>query len=129
MIKDLSIPDRLVDKTSFVEKVLHKHHTWYTHLLCIILRTILAILIAHNYFSKDVILILASIVVIIFGYKFLFNVNTWKVYLRTVVSYSAILGLQLTNTPNANTLTAALIIGDALLGLQSRYIASVYLNQ
>lgn len=124
--KDLPIPEKLKDKTTILETKFHKSHTWYTHLVCIFIRITLAILIASGLINREIIIILSIVVILIFGNKFINNPNTWKVYLRTVMAYTAVGAVETLNVSNANTISAGIIIADALMGLQSRYIASVY---
>lgn len=123
---DFPIPEKLQDKTTYLEKNCHQQHSWYSHLFCVILRIILAILIANGYFNRWVIVIFAILVILVFGNKFINNPNTWKIYLRTVMAYTAIGSMEALNITNANTISAGLIIADALMGIQSRYQAYIY---
>ena len=54
--------------------------------------------------------------------KFLFATPTWKVYIRTVILYAIIL----VNYKNKNLkqIASSMIILDAVMGLQSRFIQS-----
>lgn len=116
---DQNIPERLIDQTTIV-----KNHTWKGHLISVMARILLGILILNGYFQKNNLIILCLLIIIIFGNKFLFNPKTWKVYMRTVLSYSTIAIVQYYNITNANAISGTIAIADALMGLQSRYITS-----
>lgn len=72
---------------------------------------------------RDVLIILSLIIVILFIYKFQTNSKTWKVYLRTVASYSTIAYLL---SIQKNKEAGIIAIVDALLGLQSRHTATLF---
>jgi hypothetical protein len=113
----MPLPDRLVDHNTIV-----KNHDVKDHLVSVIARIILGILIINGDLSRDFIIPFCIIVVIIFSYKYVYNPGTWKVYLRTVLSYSTMGILQYLQVDNANTATGTIAILDALMGLQSRYV-------
>lgn len=117
-----TIPDIIADKTTLLKK-----HTWYTHLLCVLFRIIIGIaLISYDPISSkinDILIVLSLIVVIFFAYKFQTNSRTWKVYLRTMVSYSTIAYLL---SIQKNKEAGIIAIVDALLGLQSRHTATLF---
>jgi hypothetical protein len=117
----MDIPDRIRDHTTIV-----KNHTWVSHFGCVLLRTIIGLLIANGTIPKGAIVVLCVLIIVMFSYKFMFNTGTWKVYLRTVMTYTAVATAQLANIPNANTLSGTLVIIDALMGLQSRYTATLF---
>lgn len=105
-----------------------KQHTQDRYLFCILLRIFLGILLISNILSDKYILILVILILIIFGYKF-YKIytnkkNIWKNYLRNNLIYFIILILQLLKVDNKNQLSGLLIIFDALMGQQSRYITT-----
>lgn len=116
------IPNRLVDTTTIV-----KNHTWYTHLVCIIIRILLGLfLLSHSELDNNTsgyLIIFMMIIVVMFAMKFKNNSNTWKVYLRTVVAYS-LSALLINNKKNKEA--GMVVIIDALLGLQSRHTATLF---
>ena len=124
-IMDETIPDRLIDKTTIYHK-----HTVYTHLGCVILRIIIGLLlIIYNdnitESQKNGILILFSLIIIGFGYKFLTKSKTWKCYLRTTLAYT-IAGILVKNKKYKEA--GLITITDALLAVQSRHAATLFLN-
>lgn len=111
-------------------------HNLYTHLGCVLLRCTIGILIIWSQTfgpqkSKVMWLILCAFVILFFLGKFIaysaMDRVVWKVYLRTVLSYS-IAGFSIYH--NRYDHAGLLIIGDALMGLQSRHMAfiSSYVN-
>jgi hypothetical protein len=115
----MDIPDRLIDKTTIYRK-----HTVWTHLFCVLLRIALGISVILNKTSSDFIIWLAYFVIFTFGYKFLYNNNTWKVYGRTMLIYTIVLFFINTN----RDISGIFIIIDALMGFQSRHTATIINN-
>lgn len=119
----MDIPNRIRDHTTLV-----KNHTWMSHFGCILLRTLVGMLIANGSLPKSAIIILCLLVIITFSYKFLFNQGTWKSYLRTVLAYFTIATVQVVDMPCANAISGTIAIVDALMGLQSRHTATLFLD-
>lgn len=126
------IPKNLIDKNTILEKDhpkwLPEHHTQFTYLFCIILRILLGVIIYQNLISTNIIIIICLLILIGFGSKY-FNIldnkiTIWKNYQRVVILYSISLLSQISNIKNKNQLTGLLIIIDAILGQQSRYITT-----
>lgn len=126
------IPELLIDKMTYLEKnkpnYLPNHHTQFTYLFCILLRIFIGILILNNNISQWFILLLSSIILISFSsvyYNIVKNKRTvWKNYQRNIIIYLTIIITQLSKSPNKNSLSGLLIIVDALMGQQSRYITT-----
>jgi len=117
------LPDRLVDKTTVV-----KNHTFNDYLGCVILRIILGLLIYYNLFNHYIIYVLCLFVIVFFTNKYLTTPQTWKVYPRTILTYS-ILGVTTYLNKNDNyNVGGIIVIADALMGMQSRYIQSNFLE-
>jgi hypothetical protein len=119
------IPNRLVDQTTYMRLNCNRFHTIYTYLFCLILRCIIGILIYEGFINSTIINILCLSVIILFGNKYLTS-KSWKNYLRIVMIYSIILIIN--NSPidddKKNNINGILIILDAMMGLQSRFIAT-----
>lgn len=114
----MGIPNRLIDNTT-----IYKHHTVYTHLFCIVLRCFIGLVSIFQFENYKYSLTWLSLLIFIgFGYKFIYNNHTWKVYLRTSISYIIVYFLL---NYNKNELAGLLIIVDALLGIQSRHTATL----
>ncbi len=111
------IPELLKDNTTII-----KNHTLKTHIFCILLRIAIGLLIITDNLPKYIIQLLSIFVVVVFSYKFLKIKHIWKVYLRTVLVYAIVLFLVTKYNNKYNNIAGTLIIGDALLGLQSRHI-------
>lgn len=124
----MDIPGNLVDDTTLV-----KNHTMYSHLGCVALRCAIGLFFllqykqsaAENAFFS----VLFGGVLLLFLYKFFLVKKTWKVYLRTVVTLTLSIILMLTaEKETAGTAVGLLLIVDALMGLQSRYTATLLLS-
>ena len=111
------IPEVFRDNTTLV-----KNHPMRNHLFCVSLRSILGLLVISNKISKNIILIISFLVVVMFLQKFFKLPNVWKVYMRTVIVYSIVFLLTLKYGDQYNSVSGTLIIVDALMGLQSRHI-------
>lgn len=121
------LPEVLIDKKTLLVSLFNKQHTWYTHLICIIIRLIIGVLIYNQVIKHNYLLFFVLLIFFIFIFKFIQFIPTWKVYLRTVLVYGLISILIISkknNTENLNHLFGILIIVDALMGLQSRHIVS-----
>lgn len=112
----LDIVPRLRDYNTLV-----KNHTKWTHLFCIMIRTILGFYIITSPVISNTILYLLLAIVIMFSYK-LFNTNTWKGYLKTVYAYG--LAYKLIEY-GYKDYAGLLLIFEALLSLQSRHIVTL----
>lgn len=114
------IPDRISDKTT-----VYKHHTFFTHLICVILRIILGVLITHKKINKKYTILLSIFIIIAFSYRNYLNPHSWKNYPRTLISYVLVIVFTLTNRPDDQINIGGLFaIHDAILGEQSRWIAN-----
>lgn len=111
------IPESLRDNTTII-----KNHTLKTHIFCILLRIIIGLLIITNKLPIKLIQILCIFIIITFTYKFFKLEHIWKVYLRTVLSYSIVLFLVSKYDNQYNNVAGTIIIIDSLMGLQSRHI-------
>ena len=126
------IPELLVDKNTYLEKNnpawLPERHTQFTYLFCIIIRILIGLLILSDKMSPNIIIILCLLIIIMFGSKFLYiksnKKSLWKNYLRTIISYTTILLIQKNNIKNKNQLSGLIVIVDALMGQQSRFITT-----
>lgn len=127
------IPELLIDRSTILEtkhpKYLPIHHTQFTYLFCILVRILIGVLIIQNKIPNNIIIIFSIIVLIIFGSKY-HNIvknktNLWKNYQRHILTYITVLLFQNNkNIYNKNTLSGLLIIIDALMGQQSRFITT-----
>lgn len=115
----------LVDKTTAYYGWYGKGHPWYTYIWCVLLRItigIVLIYINNSYINNKYLAIYAIIVAVVFFSKFISNTKTWKVYIRNVLIYSIIAIMY--KHPQHKDIAGMLIIIDALMGLQSRFIQS-----
>jgi hypothetical protein len=120
------IADDIVDKSTS----LYPDHTVYTHLGCVLLRTLVGVTLVKssgNSTARPLIIILMILSIVVFGYKYLFKVVkegnvVWKVYLRTLLAYVTSTYLTLTGH---SEIAGTILITDALMGVQSRHMASV----
>lgn len=111
------IPGLLQDPITIV-----KNHTLKTYIICVLLRITLGLLIITNKIPKNILIIICLFIIITFSYKFYKLEKVWKVYLRTILVYTIVLGLILIFNNQYNQVSGILIIIDALMGLQSRHI-------
>ncbi len=120
------IADNLVDH----DLLLYPQHTVYTHLGCAMLRTAMGITLMNPSLSNHTrtsIIIIMIVALVLFGSKYIKKVMIdgevlWKSYPRMLLAYSAALCL---TVRKQNELAGALIVADALMGVQSRHMASV----
>jgi hypothetical protein len=120
----MDIPAHLVDPTTLV-----KNHTMYTHLGCVALRCVLGLFFLLRYkqsTNENIAFVsLFGVLLVFFLYKF-FRVKSWKVFLRTVITLALSIILMLTaEKETAGTAVGLLLIVDGLMGLQSRYTATL----
>jgi hypothetical protein len=111
----------LEDKTTLYYKINKKSHPWYNHLMCVIFRIMIGLIILNiESVTNNMVLVYSTIVILIFLYKFIFAPPSWKVYIRTVLLYIIIV----VNYKNKNfkSIATAMIILDAIMGLQSRFV-------
>lgn len=122
----MDLPSNLIDRTTVL-----KNHTAWTHVFCVLLRCSLGLYLLHTGVAtpsrRRAWTVLAVVVMTFFFYRRQTVPRpTWKVYLRTVVAYGVVLAaLHVLDPPEAALLGGTLIIVDALLGLQSRHIATL----
>ncbi len=118
------IDNSIVDKHTR----LYPNHTIYTHMGCVLLRTALGLILINssNPQVRQVILIIIVMSLIVFGFKYMKtrNERLWKIYPRMLLAYSTALYLIL---QKQEKYAGALIIADALMGVQARHLASVLL--
>lgn len=125
------IADELLDKTL----IRYPNHTVYTHLGCVLLRSVIGLLLISSPFTNPkhqkglrwVIILLMTASILYFGQKYIFNVvakdiTLWKSYPRMLVAYSTALVLIYNKQDHLAGMT---IIMDALMGMNSRHTASV----
>ncbi len=127
----------IIDNNTLIKKSFNKDHNIFTHLGCVILRSIIGIifiLLSSNLRFKDFkngILLLFFIIIIIFSSKFINNcksqVIVWKDYLRPVLVY---ITASLLVYNEKYEIAGLLIIIEALMGLESRHNAFIcsYVN-
>lgn len=119
------IDDKIVDHST----ALYPRHNVFTHMGCVLLRTTIGLTLMRHNLSPTIrmtIIQIIVIVIILFGYKYITHtvnqVQTWKVYPRMLITYLS--ALYLINRHDEQS-AGVLIIVDALMGLQSRHMASV----
>jgi len=116
----MDIVSRLRDTTTFI-----KDHTKWAHLGCVSLRTFLGLAILTGKLHSRYLIPFGIFVALLFLWKFVKVGSSWKVYLRTVIVYLLVSVLKYIDTPASQTASGVLVITDALLGLQSRYTATL----
>jgi len=122
------IPKNLIDETTFMRKTCDKYHTYYTYLFCIILRILISILIYHSSYVKPVGIIIWCVIVILGFYsKCKLPNSTWKKYCRLIGIYSSIIVVNLSSIEieQKKKISSSLMILDAMMGLKSRYSATI----
>lgn len=119
----MDIPARLTDSTTFLT-----NHTVWTHFVCVTIRCLVAFYLWKVYEpgrDRVAVTILCISILFIFTYKY-FYVKSWKVFARVVFVYSMVLAVLYTlSTEQAKTIAGLLIVMDAMMGLQSRYTATL----
>ena len=108
----MDIPPRLRDTLTLVP-----NHPLLHHLGCVALRTALGLWTIHHGLAPVEALAIAAF----FALSWASKPPTWKVYLRTVLVY-----LLVPIVPNE--VAGTLIVVDALMGLQSRHTATLFLT-
>ena len=116
----MSIPPIFRDNTTIIP-----NHSLIAYLPCILLRISLGIAIIQKLIPRKWIISGCLLVIALFTFKYLtVPLPVWKVYLRTILTYTIVCGLMIygtyqDNQDNHNNLWLAsgiLIIIDALLG-------------
>ncbi len=108
----------------------YPHHTAFTHFGCAMLRAAMGLALIRPSTAKwlrNFILVVIILSLIVFGFKYydkvlLKNTIFWKCYPRMLLAYTSALYLMLTNR---DAFAGVVIIADALMGVQSRHMASV----
>lgn len=122
--KNITIPLRLRDNNLAATK----NHSSMIYIFCIIIRIIFGVLVYYNKIPLYIIYIVAAFIISAFAFKFLKNVNddnkTWKNYIRCVINYMLVIVFTKFNIPDNNNVGGLIIIVDALMGQQSRFIQS-----
>jgi len=118
------ISDALVDKSL----LLYPNHTIFTHLGCVALRSTLGVVLMNPRLCRKTqrsIMVLIGVAILVFGFKYFNqlhdNTTVWKTYPRMLIAYSVALYLVYTNQ---SQYAGLLIVVDALMGVQSRHMAS-----
>lgn len=117
------IPVRLRDSTTFLP-----NHTVWAHFVCVAIRCLVALYFWKVYEpdrDRLAVTILCIAILFVFTYKYVF-VKSWKVFARVVFVYSMVLSVLYTlSTEQAKTIAGLLVVMDAMMGLQSRYTATL----
>jgi hypothetical protein len=128
------VPESIRDPTT-----IYNNHTMGSYLPCVILRVTIGLifilapsLFFSSFYGKWAAIILAALASILFGLKWFVapGQDTWKVFLRTSIIYFIVAILLYTSITRSDpislyTICGALIIIDALMGLQSRHTVQV----
>lgn len=121
----MDLPQHLIDTTTLIP-----NHSIYAHFGCVALRCFLGLYLITLYEGRRVefglfVAVLATALAL-FLYKSIFARKTWKVYSRTVLTLALTLILLLFAEKDAAKLVAGtLLIVDAMMGLQSRFTATL----
>jgi hypothetical protein len=111
MLKEFSDPTTIV-----------KNHSIKTHMVCLLIRTFIAIIIMNGTMPLIYIKVLSGVVIVMFTMKYFKLPNIWKVYLRTIFTYGVVLLLTCMYGNKFRVVSGSLIIGDVLLSIQSRHV-------
>lgn len=121
----MDLPTNLIDTTTLIP-----NHSVYGHFFCILIRCLVALFYLmdyDNHYKKLHTLFLGVFVAltVFFVYKY-YTTKTWKVYARSVLTLVLVLVLlQVVPNDRGKTVAGTLLIVDAMMGLQSRYIATL----
>lgn len=121
----MDLPQHLIDTTTLIP-----NHSAYTHFGCVALRCLLGLYLITRYDGKRVefasFLAVLGTALAFFLYKSITAKKTWKVYSRTVLTLTiASILLLFAEKDAAKLVGGTLLIVDAMMGLQSRYIATL----
>ena len=114
----MPIPKRIKDET-LISK--NPDEIYY---FCVLLRLLIGILIYFKKISNINIIILCIIIILLFSIKLFRIKKTWKVYIRTILTYMITAGLTIAESDKTNNIAGLLVISDTLAGIQSKYIQS-----
>lgn len=122
--KNITIPLRLRDNNLTATK----NHSSLIYIFCIIIRIIFGVLVFYNKIPLYIIYIVATFIISAFAFKYLKNINdnttVWKNYIRCIINYMLVIVFTIFNISNDNNVAGLIIIVDALMGQQSRFIQS-----
>lgn len=111
-----------IDKTTAWFKKFGTQNPLYTHVFCNLTRISIGLsMIAFPQFKK-IYLILFVLSMIVFFSMVISKPNTWKPYLRAVLSYMTVSTLVLMGKTD---LAGLLVITDALMGAQARHMGTI----
>ena len=122
----MDIPLHLVDTTTFFE-----NHSVYAHYGCVLLRSVLGMymLLAYNALDAErftFIGLFGFLLAIFVAKSIMMPKKTWKVYARIVLTLTvSILLLLFAEKETAKHVVGTLLIVDAMMGIQSRYTATL----
>ena len=121
----MDLPQHLIDKTTLI-----RNHSVYAHFGCVALRCLLGLYLITLYKGRRVefglFVAVLGTALALFHYKSLFAKKTWKVYSRTVLTLTIVSILLLFAEKDAAKLVGGtLLIVDAMMGLQSRFTATL----
>lgn len=112
----------MIPKVFKADTTVIKNYTIRAHMICFLVRTLIAILIMNGTLPITGIYILCGFIIIAFGYKYFKFPRVWKVYLRVVYTYMVVLILTLLYKDKYRHVSGAIIICDVLMSLQSRHV-------
>jgi hypothetical protein len=119
----MDIPPNLIDTTTLIP-----NHSVWAHFGCVSIRVALAMFLWTKYSPERhrlPVTLLSVSIISLFAYKF-WNVKSWKVFARVVFTYATVLTILYTVHPDrASTIAGLLVFMDAMMGLQSRFTATL----
>lgn len=123
---DTDIPLHLVDTTTLI-----KNHSVYDHYGCVMLRCFLGLYMLLAYDARDAerfmfIFLFGSLLAFFVIKATTMHKKTWKVYARIVLTLTVCLLLLLfAEKETVKYVVGTLLIVDAMMGIQSRYTATL----
>ena len=122
------IPQQLQDPTTMFH-----NHSMFTQMPCFLLRISIGLLFIYGIINNTLMIVISTLIVIFFTWKYVKMTLTqpiWKNYLRTIMIYTLVVVLvlfqsKLPHPEYTKLICGILIIVDAMMGQQSRYISEV----
>ncbi len=92
---------------------------------CVCLRMFIGVMIVSGHLKKWHIVSLCSLIIFIFGSKYLsVGDSSWKCYNKVIISYLTILCMQFSSDKYVNRSAGLVAMMDALIGLNARCVIS-----
>lgn len=115
----LSYDNKFFDKTIYTKDTMADS----AFTLCVTVRMALGAIIVAGYVDNWSVIALCSLILYVFIGKYrLIGNSSWKCYKKVIIAYLAVMAMQFSNDKSVSKGAGYVIMMEALLGLNSRYL-------